>query len=349
MNRSAALPLDERRPPYAALVFTTLLFTFAGLALVTWLLASSIEPLRAAAQAMKNAKAAVGQGVVPNVPPIDTTMAWTVFAIVASSSGLLLWISWIALRDSQRKSVAKTSSTVLTTIAFTMAGMVITFMKAKDLPPQLSSFFWPVFLSVAAIPFPAVYVLTSCFASRLNRGMEAIEHRPVRFSDLPAVTQRFFERHTPDMEALGFRHIGDYALKRHTPFFCRVFLGEDDRTFGELSTQRLLWLSTMKCCSFATIFESGDYLETANIASKTHDVGHYHTRSVPTHDMAKLYAAHEDAVAELSVQNETYPACCEPEDYSKISIYGHKLMYDRLVEEGVAARNIYDNAEPALA
>jgi hypothetical protein len=70
---------------------------------------------------------------------------------------------------------------------------------------------------------------------------------------------------------------------------------------------------------------------------------------VPTGNLAKLYAAHEDAIQEISVQNETYPAACEPADYPKISIYGHKLMYDRLVEEGHATRNIYESAEAVMA
>ncbi len=337
-------PLEEYRPPFLPLFAATGLFTLMALVLITFTLVIAAEPLRAVAQAAKNAKAAPNQpaaNVLAKVQ-LNTTNVWIVFGLIATSSAALLLIAWLTLRDTKQKSMVRTSPTVYAVVAITFLGMALTLLKNKDLPPELSSFMLPFLLTMVAIPFPLSYVTIRCFACRLGRGMERINHSLVGLQNLPGITRRFFERFTPEMEAMGFRQVGDYRLKRRTPFFCRVLLSEDQQTFGEITTQQLLSFFPLKCCAFATIFESGDYLETANIVTKTHQVGRFHTRSLPTSNLEKLYAAHRQAVVEISERNETYPVECSPEDYPKISLYGHKLMYDRLVEEGIATRNIYE-------
>jgi hypothetical protein len=343
--------LEQRRPPFVALFAATGLFTVAALTLITFTLVAAVEPLRAAMQAAKNAPAAQGQPAAGAVAlaKIDLTNSWIVFGLIAGASAALLLCSWLLLREGKQKSAMRINPLVYGTVVLTVVGMMFTMLNDKNMPEHLSSFIWPLMLSVVAIPIPFSYVAIRWFAWRMGRGMERICHTPVRFSDLPTVSQRFFELFTTEMEALGFRHVADYRLKRHTPFFCRVLLSEDNCAFGEIVTQRLFSLFTMKCCTFATIFESGDYLESANLATKTHDVGRYHTRMAPGASLEKLYAAHLAAVEEISEQNATQPARCKPQDYPKISTYGHKLMYDRLVEEGIAGRNIYDEAETARA
>jgi hypothetical protein len=327
------------------------IFTIAALVLITVGLIASIEPLRAM-QAAKNAPAAAqGQpaaNLLAAAEKIDTTNAWIVFGLISGTSALLLVVAWLTLRPYKRLSIRTFNPMIYSTLAVVTLGLMTLLLKVKDMPAEITGLLWPFILSVLAIPFPVSYIMLRWFGWRMGRAMERLSYTPVNFDDLPAATRQHFEQFTPQMEELGFRHLADYRLKQNAPFFCRVMLSEDNCTFGEIVTQRFSSLLTIKCCALATIFESGDYLESADIASKNYDSVRNHTRSVPGADLEVLYAEHEATVQEISEQNGTFPVECTPEDYPKVSTYGHKLMFDRLVKEGVMGRNIYDDAETAV-
>ena len=174
--------------------------------------------------------------------------------------------------------------------------------------------------------------------------MERISFAPVAEHELPKRTLRYFDQHTAELESLGFRRLADYRLKRHTPFFARVFLSADGQTYGEIATQRALVFVEIKACSFVSMFASGDYLETGNLAGKDRHAGKFHNQYAGRRPLAEVYAAHDANAETICTQQDTFTVPLEPDDFPVVSTYGQKLLYDSLVRDGIVTSNPYHDA-----
>jgi hypothetical protein len=216
-------------------------------------------------------------------------------------------------------------------------------------PKAMRPIVCPLLFSLLALPAPLLYVSGKWLNCRRSQFFQRLVFWPIRDHEMPSATLRYFERYTGELELLGFRRVCDYRLKRTRPFFCRLFVNDDPAApaYGELSTQKAFWWSTtMRSCAFVTMFESGDYLETADLAMTPYDKGHMHMRAVPGASVADVYKAHVEAIRGLAERNQTEPVACSADEFPMIATYGQRLMYDRLVDEGIAPRNIYVDPAP---
>ncbi len=210
--------------------------------------------------------------------------------------------------------------------------------------------FAPVAAAILILLVPPLVMLGIVFRDFTGRCLEIIRLRPVSADEMPAAARKWFERHTPDFESLGFRPVGDFRLKERSEHFARVFINAEGDAIGEISWAKPLPWQSMRCCCFVSVMEDLTYLETGNLALPRETFeGPLILFSVPKASVADVHAAHRRRLAELMEDRRTTTLCFGPEDVEKVFLYGQKLCYARLKKRGVIRSNPYDDVSLDLA
>ncbi|HLA84733.1 MAG TPA: hypothetical protein VJL29_08060 [Thermoguttaceae bacterium] len=191
-----------------------------------------------------------------------------------------------------------------------------------------------VALPLAILSFAALVHTVRQFAARGKYRDYTFE--PLDPSALRRATARWFERHTPDLESLGFHRIGDYRLQPDpVRFDVRFFAAPQRDVFATIEDYNGTQTVTM-----ASVLEDGTYMETSIMRPLPRTVGaeppllfHY----APKATVAELHEQHLDHVRRAAEQQGTRPMQFDPDQATEIAQYGHRLLHWAMFEKGMTA------------
>jgi hypothetical protein len=156
---------------------------------------------------------------------------------------------------------------------------------------------------------------------------------PVESGELPAEAVTFFEEHAGLLERLQFRRIGDYWLWRDPlPFVEREFLSADGRSFAAISI-----VKEVRHVGFYSVLGDGSFLETSlalydnpetPVAHDPPEKLQLELHTAGTIDA--LFRRHEERLDHAPSEAHSY----QPEDVRAVSIYGSRVLGQRLYAEG---------------
>lgn len=192
----------------------------------------------------------------------------------------------------------------------------------------------------------AVPIVFATITGRSFGPPELYRFDPVAKVDLPRSAAAYFDSQQPVLERIGFRRVGQYRHKRESQHFGRHFYHGEIGLFAALEWQRFLLLP-MPTCSFLTLLDDGTYLEPGNSALvKEVRAGRFHLRGYHRLRPKGLLESHLRNVGELEQEHGATALLLRPENLESLALYGLKLCYERMVEEGKVSSNPYAEIDP---
>jgi len=217
---------------------------------------------------------------------------------------------------------------------------------AAGVNPAVWGFVVPFAICGASLLVPPFVLLLIWMRERVDGSLEIVRFESVSAGELPPAVRGWFEQHTPDVEALGFRLIGDFRLKQRAEHFGRFFQSGDGTVFGEIAWYRGSFLQTHKCVDFFSVTDDLTYLETGNVSIPP---GQYEAPfllcGVPKATAEETLAAHRRQLDRLKEDAQAEPIRFAPDEVDKVTVYGQKLLYERLKQIGMVRRSPYDDVE----
>ena len=239
-------------------------------------------------------------------------------------------------RESASTTTAKNAEepTYMASIRIVVAGAVLALAAAFLF--QAGS--WPV----AIFAFFLSLALNRLLTTWLAGSFDPLKLLAVPPSALPEAARDHFDRHTPEMEQLGYRSLGDFSCKRRTTHFSRFFINLDGTIFGEL-THLSMPLTKLQTCAFFSITDSLTYIETGNLkvpADKPHP--RFVLRGIEGASLPQLLHEHQELIAEHS-EDTPAPISFRNDELDVVCLYGQKMLYDSLIAQKLATSNPYEN------
>lgn len=157
--------------------------------------------------------------------------------------------------------------------------------------------------------------------SLLHRRHREFVREPMEPDQLPRWARNFFNQRTPELQRLGFQHVGDVKLTCHTAAFVRQFLSEDGLTLA------LLQSGANNGFSFDSLASDGMYLETVSA-----DMSMLLDESLPLRmqimvsaSIPQAWQAHRDFVRGYLASGEAKALPIELNDVGPVIDYGHRI------------------------
>jgi hypothetical protein len=162
-----------------------------------------------------------------------------------------------------------------------------------------------------------------------GRQFREYEYERIDPSQLSRKERRHFEMHTPQIEQLGFRHVGDVRLRGNVDTCMRQFLSVDEKTLAFLECSPVT-----KAITFDSVMSDGVYLVTSDF-----DCTEFSDPSLPkrfqhvTGTPENLLAAHQLVRRQYEVENQAEALTVGPDQISVVLDYAHRVagwsMYRR--------------------
>ncbi len=214
----------------------------------------------------------------------------------------------------------------------------------------------PLVLAVFFLVVPPIWSVLLIFSERIQRTVEIMRLQPVMFSEMPVAARDYFETSTAEVEALGFRQLGDFRLKQRTEHFSRFFMNAEGSIVGAITWLGVSPWNSIHCFSCLSVTGDSTYLETGNIAvPSVKDDDHFVLRGVSEATIADTLKAHRHALEGLINSRNTHALRMLDCDLAKVVTYGQKLLYADMQRHRQIAANPYDdepfdwsNNEPAV-
>lgn len=203
--------------------------------------------------------------------------------------------------------------------------------------------------AVVAIELPTLLLLapvllvTCLFVSHHFRNLtQVLRFDAVSLDELPPRVAAFFAGASPDIEAAGFRRVGDFRQKSEDQQFTRAWRGGDGTVYAEATVARLL-CAQMTCQSCVSLLADGTLVEsgTAELPQRTIDDRRLCMRSAPEANFSQLLDLHRATLAELRADHGD-PLPLTLDDYQVVSHYGILLTHRRMIREGLLAATPYE-------
>ncbi len=190
-------------------------------------------------------------------------------------------------------------------------------------------------IGIAAV-FTIVFGLTG--AVRLLQKLQyRVEYHDYTFEPLapmmlPHRAVHHFEEHTPRIESLGFRRIGDFQLQPHPcPVVARFFVGRDGKIFAGLDDYE-----GIRSYSFFSVLHDGTYLETGKsrqVAEPRGDEELLRFECIADGSLDEVYRRHCQTLEKLEKKHG--PAFIyDSEEFREVVSYGHRLVHDSIFNPG---------------
>ena len=174
-----------------------------------------------------------------------------------------------------------------------------------------------------------------------------LEYRDYTFEPLvplllPHRAAHHFERHTPRIESLGFRRIGDYRLQPDPcPAVARYFVSRDGKIFGGLDDYE-----GMRTYCFFSVLADGTYLETGKSRRFVNNSSGYgellRFECVADGTIDEVYEKHCRTLEKLEKTNG--PAFAyDSDEFREVVSYGHRLVHD-----SIFGHELFSNNSPEM-
>jgi hypothetical protein len=139
---------------------------------------------------------------------------------------------------------------------------------------------------------------------------------------LPAALADYFRQFTPEMEALGFKPIGDYRLLRAPwPVYARYFLAPDRRCFSAIVCNT----RDLQTYCFFSIRDDRSYVETAALGLPDVDREQLQIWCYPDLPVEELYAKHREHLWHSGRNKGSRPVEMTADDVQAASQFGRRL------------------------
>lgn len=149
-------------------------------------------------------------------------------------------------------------------------------------------------------------------------------------SQLSRKERRFFERHTPELQRLGFQHIADVKLHGTVSTCMREFLSADRKIIAFLDSS-----SIASAITFDSVMSDGVYLVTSNF-----DTSEFEDLSLPRRyqfvkgSPSDLLAAHRLLQQQYESENQVETLAIEPNQISVVVDYTHRVASWSMYRKG---------------
>jgi hypothetical protein len=188
--------------------------------------------------------------------------------------------------------------------------------------------FWLTLLILAPAGSAATYMLR-CVERRYREYVfERLEP-----AALPSACRKFFSKHTPTLEKLGFQCVGDFRLlPPPIPELVRVFASPGGKCFANIIEH-----FNVRCVGFVSMTTDGVYLESATLEASSEGPD----PSVPLRfqflgniALVEALQKHRQFVLDYEAQHDTEVLACQPDEFRFVLEYGHRLAGWDLYRKG---------------
>ena len=278
--------------------------------------------------------------------PLPVSRMWGLAAICLIAGALMMCLVRLLLKGSP-KAPLKLRLAWVGFILLLGVGAIVSG-RAPAMERDMLRMMLPFCLSALALATPSLYAASVVVTSIASGSLERILPRPVADSDLPAAAKSHFDLHAAKLQTLGFRPAGDFRMKQHIQHFSRLLLSDDGKTMAEISYRRLLVLPARTVC-FMSLTDDHRYVETAAVRMFVKPrLSKLSLRGLLGASIDVLYDEHRRHLTDVVNEHQCYVLPLEAGDLQAVLLYGHKLVYEDMLQRGMTRKSPYEGVELEL-